>query len=143
MSNASDVKKCQTCKQEKPITEFHLNPDKKDGRCRACKACRRAYDQKYYYRPERLERTWSLYIQRKFGVTINQYYEALKAQNGSCAICRSESPRNGRSRFAIDHDHATGKIRGLLCMQCNTAIGLFRDNQSLLISTIAYLEKFK
>ena len=74
-------------------------------------------------------------------------YEALsKAQGGRCAICgRKETIKNylnGNSRrLAIDHDHKTDKIRGLLCGKCNRGLGLFRDNIDFLQKAVRYLKK--
>lgn len=64
------------------------------------------------------------------------------AQDGRCAICREEETATARGRvrsLAVDHDHETGAVRGLLCSRCNTALGLFRDNPALLLEAIAYL----
>ncbi len=61
------------------------------------------------------------------------------AQNGVCAIC-SRLNLSGR-RLAVDHDHATGKVRGLLCSRCNSAIGLARESLDVLKKTVLYLEK--
>lgn len=58
-------------------------------------------------------------------------------QGGRCAICRRE-PEQGR-RLAVDHDHATGEVRGLLCKACNTALGMFRDDVASLARAIGYL----
>ena len=58
------------------------------------------------------------------------------AHNGCCDIC-SAAP--GKRNFALDHDHASGKLRGLLCSSCNTALGLFKDDELLLAKAIKYL----
>jgi len=65
----------------------------------------------------------------------------LKSQNGNCAICGIDQPSNGR-RLAVDHDHETGKVRALLCGNCNTGMGSFMDNPKLLQKAINYLETF-
>ena len=77
------------------------------------------------------------YMRRKYGITIAEYNEILALQLGVCAIC--EKAETGGKRFAIDHDHKTGKIRGLLCYACNTSLGRFNDEPSLLESAAAYL----
>lgn len=60
---------------------------------------------------------------------IKSEYEALEnAQYGACAVCKNHSD----TRLVVDHDHATGKVRGLLCNQCNVALGLFRDSKQAL-----------
>lgn len=73
-----------------------------------------------------------------YGLTMEQYETMLASQNGLCAICGGTS--NGRSEHLhIDHDHATGKVRALLCHTCNTGVGLFNDDPELLQKVIAYL----
>ena len=74
------------------------------------------------------------------------YDEVLTAQSGVCAICHRPEFRKIRSdgitrRLAIDHDHKTNKLRGLLCGDCNTGLGLFQDDILRLESAIAYLRK--
>jgi Autographiviridae endonuclease VII len=82
-------------------------------------------------------------LKRAFGITIEQYDEMFKAQKGLCKLCRKPEPgtRNGkRKMLAVDHDHVTGKVRGLLCSKCNTALGLFNESPELLEAAITYLK---
>ena len=67
------------------------------------------------------------------------YKKLLESQDGKCSICGSFPKRNG-PRFAIDHDHATGKIRGVLCSRCNRGIGLFKENPQWLRRAAEYIE---
>ena len=92
--------------------------------------------------PDRI-RNWR--ISHKFGMTVQAYDAMYASQGGVCAICKE--PETGKSRgseatklLAVDHDHATGKIRALLCAQCNQALGMFRDKPRLLRAAIQYLE---
>lgn len=83
---------------------------------------------------------------RKRGLTVEIYESMIKAQNNLCAICNSPETRkepndNQICRLAIDHCHTTNKARGLLCHNCNTGIGKFKDNIQTLESAIAYLRK--
>ena len=80
-------------------------------------------------------------LRRQFGITLEQYNEMRAAQGGVCAIC-GEACVSGRA-LAVDHDHASGVIRGLLCARCNTAIGLLRECPSLFDAAAQYLLKFK
>jgi hypothetical protein len=75
-------------------------------------------------------------IKSKYGMPAADYEQLLKEQHGACAICKSPLIRS-----CIDHDHATRKVRGLLCRKCNTGIGQLNDDSALLQSAIAYLEK--
>lgn len=69
-----------------------------------------------------------------------QYAELMLSQNGKCAICKCDSGINNRGdKLAVDHCHSTGKIRGLLCHKCNTALGLLKDSKENLLEAIRYL----
>lgn len=59
-------------------------------------------------------------------------------QRDCCAICGGRDPVSGKA-LAIDHDHSTGRVRGLLCIRCNTALGSFKDDAALLVGALAYL----
>lgn len=76
---------------------------------------------------------------RKFNLDDEAYAELLDGQGGRCAICGNDCA-TGRE-LAVDHDHETGHVRGLLCMPCNTAIGLMKDDPERLIAAAAYLTK--
>lgn len=78
---------------------------------------------------------------RRYGVTWEQYEQMLADQNGTCAICPRTSSGKGRP-LDVDHDHVTGKARGLLCSRCNRGISFFLDDPELLRSAIAYLEMY-
>ena len=75
---------------------------------------------------------------KKYGITLYEYNEMLKSQNGVCAICLNFCDTG--MNLAVDHDHNTGKIRALLCKNCNTAIGLFKENTNYISRAIEYLE---
>lgn len=83
------------------------------------------------------DRTRAGHLKRKFGITVSEYQEMFDVQNGKCAICGKDD--NGKS-LSVDHNHNTGKVRGLLCRKCNTGIGLFNDNISLIYKAVRYLE---
>lgn len=76
---------------------------------------------------------------RKFGITVEQYDEMFAAQGGVCAIC--SCPPHYK-RLAVDHNHETGQVRGLLCGWCNRSLGGFRDSTELLVSAARYLKDF-
>lgn len=83
-------------------------------------------------------------LQRKFGITQEQYEAMLEAQGGVCKICLQEERKARHGvimALAVDHDHETGKIRGLLCNNCNLGIGKFSDNVVYLFSAIDYLKE--
>jgi hypothetical protein len=76
-------------------------------------------------------------IKSKFGINVNQYQLMLQEQNNVCFICSESETRD----LAVDHCHTTGRVRGLLCSKCNTAIGLLKDNIALLDKAKEYLQR--
>lgn len=78
-----------------------------------------------------------------YGIGIKEYDERLAAQDGHCAICPAREPGGGRKNFHVDHNHDTGEFRGLLCSNCNTGLGQFRDNSDLLIKAAIYLRQLE
>lgn len=97
------------------------------------------------YRKKNPDKMKTIDLKKRFGITLETYREILKKQNHVCAICgRPENAvdhRTGLPRaLAVDHDHLTGKIRGLLCTQCNRGLGKFNDNLLYLKSAVKYLE---
>lgn len=119
-------KLCSKCQKYLPVSAF--SPDKK-SKSGLLSACRRCANLSYHY-----------------GITHVEYENLLKAQHGSCAICGvkqdERSNRTDRSTWlSVDHDHATGRVRGLLCLNCNTAIAHLHDDIALAERAIAYLKK--
>lgn len=95
---------------------------------------------KYKNEEQRKEYSKGWLLKKKFGITLEDYNSILENQNYKCAICENNKS-GGMGTFPVDHDHKTGKVRGLLCMKCNTGLGLFLDNEDLLLKAIAYLKK--
>jgi hypothetical protein len=75
-----------------------------------------------------------------YNLTIEEYTDLLIAQDYKCAICKLPEQIENRN-LSIDHDHVTGKVRGLLCNGCNTVLGMAKDNISILATAITYLTK--
>ena len=78
------------------------------------------------------------YYKRKYGITLEDYNRMFAEQKGRCAICETHQCDTGRA-FAVDHDHKTGKVRGLLCQACNTAIGKLQDDPKLIQRAAEYV----
>lgn len=127
---------CRICKQMKPIEEIRKHPQYKDGYSNYCKDCYRKRDRRHAKKNRRKSR---------FGITDKEYKKMLEEQNYVCAICGfEETTVDGFSNIrdlAIDHDHESGKVRGLLCLKCNTALGAFHDNIENLEKAIQYLKE--
>jgi len=82
-----------------------------------------------------------LHMKRNYGLDFAEYNKMLDRQNGVCAICNSSPPDNHKKRLNIDHCHATGRVRGLLCDACNRALGLLKDSPNLMLKAISYLAR--
>ena len=78
------------------------------------------------------------YLKWKYGITLEMYNSLFEEQKGLCAIC-FEEPK--KQNLGVDHDHVSGKIRGLLCSTCNSGIGLFKEDTLLLKKAIEYISK--
>jgi hypothetical protein len=78
-------------------------------------------------------------LRHRYGIGISEYEELLNRQDFKCATC--ETQHTNKKPLHVDHEHATGKIRGLLCGSCNRALGLFKDSQENLHKAIAYLKQ--
>ncbi len=126
------MKTCRLCKVEKVETDFYAHPDTKDRLSSHCKKCNiKASAESLSRNPLRkqggfLRRYWKGV---SWQVALQKYNELLEKQGGVCAICgNSEKVSfNGKTiRLAVDHCHTTGKIRGILCRDCNIAEGLLK-----------------
>jgi len=83
---------------------------------------------------------------RDFNITLEEYNQLLLSQNGVCAICGEPETSTNRGKIkclSVDHDHETGKIRGLLCQKCNQGLGNFKDSLELIEKTKQYLIKYE
>lgn len=77
-------------------------------------------------------------LTRKYGITTDDYNRMVENQNNKCKICGTNEPR-GIGGWKVDHCHTTGKVRGLLCNNCNVGLGYFQDNIEYLEAAIQYL----
>lgn len=124
---------CYACEQTKSVEEFYRFVD---GRLRRpCKDCTRAKRREGYRKRGGIKN-----VQRdnwaRYGVTPEQYAEMHEQQDGMCAICHR--PPSKRS-LAIDHCHGTGRVRALLCGNCNAILGHAKDDENRLFAAISYL----
>lgn len=147
-------KSCTACRAEKPLSSFYKQKLGRLGFDSQCKSCRnswrRDWGKKNRERETENARKWRKANSRrhlgnvlklKFGLSVEAYEKMFKGQNGCCAICK-EMNLDGR-RLAVDHNHHTGKIRGLLCNRCNRGLGLMRDSIEILHQAADYLEGVK
>lgn len=155
---------CSRCKQEKPVTDYYRARELKRGHQPYCRTCARAAtaawmtDPKHRARRKLLHQRWlkrsaevvRAYSReqalRTYGYTTEQYNLKLAAQGGVCSICGrapAEVKHARGDRFAVDHDHATGQIRDLLCSNCNNGLGCFADCGERLEAALAYLQRWQ
>lgn len=132
-------KKCAVCKIVKPAEAFgrrSINPKLLRGECRECgKMSSRKWARAHVDYVKEVNHHGSF---RRRGITKKEYNEFLTAQHGVCAICKG--PQRLGSRFFIDHHHETGAVRGLLCANCNSAIGFLKDNADNCRQAAEYLD---
>lgn len=80
-------------------------------------------------------------LKQSHGMTEADYQRLWDTQGGVCGICQCSAPATGPQRLVVDHDHVTGRVRGLLCRGCNVGLGNLKDERSLLRSAIKYLDR--
>lgn len=120
-------KECKICKVIKTANNYYFNKKHSDGLRVECKPCSIFKRDKDNYKS-------------KYGITFNDYESILFNQNNSCKICLTTKPGSRINRFHVDHCHITGIVRGLLCENCNVALGKFKDNPEFLRKAASYLE---
>lgn len=81
------------------------------------------------------------HLKQQYGISIKEYCEMLEKQNFRCAICNTHESEALRSKLFVDHCHSTGKIRSLLCHNCNTALGHTKEDINRLEAMIAYIKE--
>ena len=154
-----DIKVCKRCELEKNCSAFYRdsqNVDRKNSRCIEC--CLALNKENYYRR--KAEGVLSRYhqkkkedpdgtflyhrekhLKKKFGITEADYLDLLEEQMYCCKICNKHESENSANRnLAVDHNHETGEIRGLLCDPCNRGLGLFKDNPLVMQKALDYLK---
>lgn len=144
--NETLTKSCTKCLQEKPFSEYNRDCTKKYNLASACKICTRASQRKINQTPEgRIKRRLS-HIKNRYKIDEKEYQKLLQEANWSCQICglheihlQEKHPKS--KGIHVDHDHETGKVRGMLCQRCNSILGQARDNIEILESAIKYLKK--
>ena len=143
-SSSNPKKWCPLCELWKEKQFFNKSKSRSDGLCAFCVECGRAKQRDIHKKDPDLMR--SRHFARTYGISIEEYNALFQSQKGLCLIC--ERPESGYfrgepKRLAIDHCHETGKVRGLLCSNCNRGIGFFQEDKKRMLSAIQYLEKNK
>jgi len=131
------TKICCRCKKEKPKKDFSINKSQKSGLHSFCKECKR----KEYVENRCI--ILSKAREKRYGIAIAVYNKMFEEQQGYCMICGKHQSELKRA-LSVDHNHHTGRIRGLLCGSCNTAIGSLRADfgLGLLQKAIEYIKEY-
>lgn len=140
------VKVCRLCNAAKSITEYSRCSDSKDGSrndCKKCSSARSRIWRKGLPETEKKSSTRRYWLKSRYKLTEAAFDAMLAQQNNKCAICMNSFAGKSKGRMSpyVDHDHATGAIRALLCHPCNAGLGSFCENLSTLQSAIQYLHK--
>jgi len=137
-------KKCSKCGRLLSLKEFHRKMSHQDGRQSYCKECSSKicilHRKNMTEEQKERKREWGFHHRhlRKYGLTSSAFSTLLRGQKNRCAICRHKFTMDKKP--AVDHDHKTGKVRGLLCTNCNRVLGNAKDDVNVLFTAIQYLE---
>lgn len=152
-------KKCPQCNLVLDAGMFSPDKSKISGLRSWCKPCshrvwkekrdpvkERARLKAYAAKEESKQKMRDYHLKRNYGISLDDYNKLHEQQGGVCAICGNpETVKHfvsGRSHpLHLDHDHTTGKVRGLLCTLCNTGLGKFKDDKELLKKALEYLNE--
>jgi hypothetical protein len=144
------MKMCPRCNLSKPLSSFYVRKLDKPGKWKTgdiysyCKECVKLRNKKWHAdNPEKAKAKDHRAGCKRFGLTTVQYNDMLQVQQHLCKLCGKPetATRNGKVKFlAIDHNHSTGEVRGLLCGDCNMGLGKFRDNTLVLLKAARYIE---
>lgn len=133
------TKVCPVCKQALPPEAYNRNKRDKSGLAWACRPCQRASQRKQFQKPHAKQRSWERAIERRYGITADEFNVKFAAQGYGCAVCGSDQHKG--QNWNVDHDHETGVVRGILCRDCNHGIGALHDSPMLLRAAAEYLEQ--
>lgn len=136
-------KKCCSCKVIKSLTDYYKNKSRKDNSDTICKDCRNEVTKiTTLNKPDEMKaRALKSRLKNDFGLTPEAFNKMLQAQNNKCASCGKTTEENGK-RLCVDHDHKSGKVRGLLCDNCNVALGHLKDNLYNAKCLVNYIEDY-
>jgi recombination endonuclease VII len=134
---------CKKCNLAAKAARYAKNPEAHKARVKKWQQENserlNAYRRRYRSRPERKRADRNGHLMRKFGITVEDYERMLEKQGGGCKICHDPPPENGS--LHVDHDHKTGKVRSLLCLKCNNAIGAFGEHYELFQAAADYVDR--
>lgn len=137
------MKQCSKCKEWKEEIKFNKRKER-NGLRSECKICQSQNAKNYYIINKKSLKIFSSKekksnenqrLNRIYNITMEDYNNMYNNQNGKCLICEESF-----EKLCIDHDHKTGKVRGLLCRNCNGGIGLLKENIHIIKNSLNYLK---
>lgn len=142
-----ELRKCSCCGIEKELTTYFYKQaesrrHRAGGYLTQCKSCVLEKNRVRHATPKNKQKIWENKLQYRYGITKADYDYLFEKQNGCCAICGTNNPSSKSKKhkyFSVDHCHQTGKVRGLLCATCNSAIGLLGDCPETIAKASLYL----
>lgn len=139
-----NMKKCSVCSKQQPFKNYHRSKKSKDGYGYRCKDCDR--QARHDYKEKNKERFALLargrQLKWKYGITLEEYDAMFEKQGKKCAVCEATENKGLKQddrSWSVDHCHTTGQIRGILCNNCNRAIGLLQDSKEIVYRAAEYL----
>jgi hypothetical protein len=126
------MKRCADCRQWKPNEQFPRNRNSKDGRHCYCRECNNARSRESRQRLHGGARHY--HLMHRYGIGADEVDALIDLQGNRCPICGRPDPNH------VDHDHKTGRVRGVLCFNCNGGLGQFADDIDRLAAAVAYLD---
>jgi hypothetical protein len=124
--------RCPDCGEDKPLGQFPRNRSTNTGRAAYCKLCHAARTKRNIKRRYGGGRNFQL--KRRYGLDDSGVAALVASQGLFCPLCLRRPPEH------VDHDHASGRVRGILCFKCNGALGKFEEDVDVLVNALAYLE---
>jgi hypothetical protein len=136
-------KRCGSCRQILPDTAFYRSSRTKTGLhcyCKTCSSKKSSANKRKWRRTAAGRAAYKRYWLGRYGLSVEQYNAMLAAQGGRCETCPNAFDDTRSGRACVDHHHATGKVRALLCGSCNAALGMAKENPVILRALARYLE---
>lgn len=134
-----EAKWCSDCKAELDSSEFGKNESSYDKLQAYCR--KHHYQRSHENRVARYGNPKDYRLRYRHGITLEIFEQMLEEQNHKCAACQRYPAKNLKNPWHVDHDHETGKVRGILCHQCNSGLGNFNDDPEVLQRALDYLRK--
>lgn len=137
--------RCSICKKFKLPQHFTIDRTRSGNVGSLCRKCKSLHVDKPYSKRTKAARAIKFKVHR-YGITEEAYHAMYARQSGACAICQKPETKHIKgslATLAVDHDHTTGVVRGLLCSKCNRGLGMFHEDIARLTVAIAYLVQSK